>query len=94
MRLLWTVAALSDLRAIADFIGRDNRVAASQQVNIIRTAAMTLTRFPEAGRIGQHAGSRELIVPRSPYILAYRIDAGTVQVLRVLHGHQRWPDRL
>lgn len=94
MWLLWTVPALNDLRAIADFIGRDNRPAARRQVNVIRATAMTLTRFSDAGRIGQSADTRELVIPRTPYILVYRISADAVQVLRVLHGRQRWPELL
>ena len=94
MLLLWTVPALGDLRAIADFIGRDNRAAARRQVNLIRATAMTLIRFPDAGRMGQRVGSRELVIPRTPYILAYRINAEGVEVLRVLHGRQRWPGQL
>lgn len=38
--------------------------------------------------------SRELVVPGSRYIAAYRVRSGEVEVLRVTHGARKWPRRL
>jgi toxin ParE1/3/4 len=46
------------------------------------------------GRQGRCAGTRELVIARTPYIVAYRIERLAVVVLRVLHGAQRWPTAL
>jgi plasmid stabilization system protein ParE len=48
--------------------------------------------FPRSGRSGRIAGTRELVISRTPYIAAYRIAGDTVRILRVLHGSRRWPD--
>jgi plasmid stabilization system protein ParE len=53
-----------------------------------------LARFPEMGRPGRIEGTRELVISRTPYIAAYRILGGTVQILRVLHGAQQWPEEM
>ena len=45
--------------------------------------------FPLRGRVIRR-GLRELVTVR-PYIIRYRIQAGTVQVIRIRHGAQR-PD--
>jgi len=37
-------------------------------------------------------GTRELVIPRTPYVAADLVDADTVRILRVLHGAQMWPD--
>jgi toxin ParE1/3/4 len=43
------------------------------------------------GRPGRVKGTRELVIVGTPYIVAYRIKGDAVQVLRVLHGAQKWP---
>jgi addiction module RelE/StbE family toxin len=46
------------------------------------------------GRSGRIEGTRELVISRTPYIAAYRILGSTVQILRVLHGAQLWPEEM
>ena len=48
--------------------------------------------FAESGLPGRVDGTRELVIDRTPYIAAYRVAGVTVQILRVLHGAQRWPE--
>jgi toxin ParE1/3/4 len=38
------------------------------------------------GREGRIAGTRELVVRRTPLIVVYRVQVGRVEILRVLHG--------
>ncbi|TJV25813.1 MAG: type II toxin-antitoxin system mRNA interferase toxin, RelE/StbE family, partial [Mesorhizobium sp.] len=45
-------------------------------------------------RPGRIAGTRELVVARTPYIAAYAVVADTVRILRILHGAQMWPDEI
>jgi plasmid stabilization system protein ParE len=60
----------------------------------IRAAAARLLDHPALGRPGRVPGTRELVVSGTPYILPYRVQGETVQILHVLHGAQRWPERL
>jgi toxin ParE1/3/4 len=39
---------------------------------------------PEMGRPGRIGGTRELVIPRTPYIAAYRRNLGTFTTLRIM----------
>jgi toxin ParE1/3/4 len=43
------------------------------------------------GRPGRVIGTRELIVPGTPYVVAYRVRESTMEVLAVMHSAQQWP---
>ena len=60
----------------------------------IATQVLVLVRFPEGGRLGRIEGTRELIVRRTPYIVAYRVEKDCIRVLRILHSAQLWPGEL
>ncbi len=94
MRLIWAQYALEDRRAIYDHIEADDARAAALVDSRIAEAVIRLIRFPQSGRPGRVEGTRELVVGRTPCIIAYRITGETVQILRVLHGAQLWPEDL
>ena len=51
-----------------------------------------LEQFPYLGRPGRVNATRELVVPRTPYLLIYRIrDESLECAARALHGARRWP---
>ncbi len=91
MRVEWTEAAEQNALDIADYIAVDNPTAARAQITEIREQVGQLAEHPRIGRLGRVAGTRELVVNRTPYIVAYRVETSAVVVLRVLHGAQRWP---
>ena len=94
MRVVWTARALRDLAALRAYISQDNLPAAERQVEFVLAAVAGLARFPDIGRPGRRSGTRELVVGRTPYLVPYRVRGELVEVLRVLHGRQRWPDAL
>jgi toxin ParE1/3/4 len=94
MRIVWTEPAVHDLAAARAYIARDNPPVADRQVERVLAAVAGLLQFPEIGRPGRRAGTRELVVSRTPYVVAYRLRADAIEVLRVMHGRQRWPDAL
>ena len=93
MKLVWSRHALSDRDGIFGYIEAENPRAAIHVDEKIADAARRLLDFPESGRLGRVAGTREL-VPRTPYVAAHLVDRDTVRILRVLHGAQMWPDEL
>ena len=45
-----------------------------------------------AGREGRVAGTRELVIRGTPFIVAYRVVRNEVHVLAVMHAARKWPD--
>ena len=84
--------ARSDLFQIRAHIEQDRPNAARQVVNAILATAYQLESFPLLGRIGRVEGTRELSVPRLPFVIVYTLpDAYHVESERVLHGAMLWP---
>ena len=42
-------------------------------------------------RPGRVPGTRELVIPRTPFVVPYRLKSDIIQILRVYHGAHRWP---
>lgn len=94
MKLTWSAFALSDRDAVFTYIQADNPSAAILIDERIVAATRRLIDFPASGRIGRIAGTRELVINGTPYVVAYTVSETTVRILRVLHGAQEWPDPL
>jgi toxin ParE1/3/4 len=95
LRLRWSRPAEKDLDEIADFIGQDSPAAAARVVlEVIDQTESNLVRNVGIGRAGRVLGTRELLIGSLPYIVAYRVRDGIIEVLRVLHTSRRWPGDL
>ncbi len=93
MTIRWMPLAEQDLEAAYDYVRQDNEEAARKLVAQIFSSVGMLMRHPFAGREGRVKGTRELVVARTPYVVAYRIHEAEIQILAVLHTAQRWPPR-
>jgi toxin ParE1/3/4 len=94
MKVIWSRRAISHLRKLRGYIEQDNPKAANQVAKRILESVERLEKFPNAGRPGRIAGTRELVIPRTPYLIPYRIRRQTVEIIAVFYGRQRWRDRL
>jgi len=72
------------------YIAEDNPGAASGMVDQVVSGIAALSRHPDLGRGRRVPGTRELII--SPFVVAYRIQAQSIDVLAIIHGARRWPD--
>ena len=91
MIIRYTRLALADLEEARRRIALDDPGAAEAMARRIREAIEGLRLFPERGRPGRIAGTRELVVPRTPFVVPYRIVAQDIQIIAVLHGRRAWP---
>jgi len=92
MRVRWTEPAARDLTNICDYISeRDGAETARDVALRIYEATGGLVQFPHRGRRGRKAGTRELILAGSPYLVIYRVREDVVEIDRILHGAQKWP---
>ena len=96
LAIVVTRLAKRDLEELVVYIGEDNPGAAVEVVNRILDRIEMLGDQPGIGRPGRRAGTRELVVEGTRYIVAYREDAtrSQIQVLRVLHAARLWPRRI
>lgn len=91
MIVRYTKLALADLRQAREYIALHNPHAAADIAARIRSAVDGLRQFPERGRPGRMPGTRELVVPRTPFVVPYRVVGQEIQVVAVLHGKRAWP---
>lgn len=89
-RLIWSDDAETDLDIITEYVARDDVIAAIGMRDEIEGQIERLREFPLSGRKGRLEGTRELVVVRTPFIVVYTA-SDAVQIVRVLHGAQQWP---
>jgi plasmid stabilization system protein ParE len=94
VRLIWLAGALRDLEHALDYVGERNPNAARRMGERIVGSVGHLVDFPRMGRPGRAAGTYELVIARTPYIVAYQLADNDIEVLAVIHGARRWPDSL
>ncbi|MCL2344662.1 MAG: type II toxin-antitoxin system RelE/ParE family toxin [Desulfobulbus sp.] len=90
MELFWTPEATQDRDAIHEYIAAHNPSAALTLDELFSEKAGGLTGYPDMGRPGRIADTRELVVHRN-YILVYDVTSSRVRVLRILHAARQWP---
>ena len=93
MRLRWLRNALRKLDDEAIYIAADDPVAARLVVKRVLHAVAQLPAQPGLGRPGRVPGTRELVVPKTRYLVPYRVRGDVIEVLRVFHTSRRLPDR-
>jgi toxin ParE1/3/4 len=89
-KLTWRPSARQKYLAILAYIAERKPAAAEKLDAQIEAQVDLLRNFPEIGRIGRIARTRELIAHPN-YILIYRVSPTVVTILRVLHAHQKYP---
>jgi len=94
MRVVWSIRAVRHLAQLRDFIAADNPDAAQRVAESILSSVELLASLPGLGRPGRVAGTRELVVPDTPYLVPYRVKGERVELLAIFHGRQKWPKRI
>lgn len=93
MTLRWTRLAAGHLESAFEYLTQINADAADSVVERILSAIEALEQHPQMGRSGRVPRTRELVVTGTPFVVAYRVRKGRIEILAVLHGARRWPDR-
>lgn len=88
--LVWKKQARNDLIKIVKHIAQDNPDAAEKLADEIEAKAEKLRERPKLFRVGRKRGTRELVAHPN-YLVIYRIETETVEILRVKHSAQSWP---
>ncbi|MDR0843491.1 MAG: type II toxin-antitoxin system RelE/ParE family toxin [Acidobacteriota bacterium] len=90
MNLFWTPQATEDRKQIFAYIFEHNEDAAEVMDRLFAHQAEYLLSFPELGKPGRVAETRELVAHKH-YILVYSIDQEQISILTVLHTSKQWP---
>jgi toxin ParE1/3/4 len=94
LEIRWLKRASASLEVEADYIARDRPEAAQRLLDTIARAVQLLAQHPGLGRPGRVEGTRELVVPDTPYLVPYRVRGNAIEILRVFHGARMWPKKL
>lgn len=89
MKTLWTRPALDDLDNAVAWISDYDIDAAMRLDNGVELLVKRLEQFPFSGRIGRTEGTREAIIGN--YVLIYAVRNKHIEILRFLHGAQKYP---
>lgn len=93
MRVVWLAQARANRADAIVYIAQESPRAALDQLDEIERQTDTLAAYPDSGRPGRAPGTRELVINRTRFVLVYRVrpEAGRVEILRLLHGRQKYP---
>ena len=94
MRVRLSPRARHDLHELVRHIARDSPRNARLVRERIAEAVQQLTLHPESGRSGRVDGTRELVIPHTAHIAAYRITNRTLEIIAFIHESQQWPDHM
>jgi addiction module RelE/StbE family toxin len=93
MKVVFSPQARDDLRDIVADVADENPDAARRLLKRIRSRIEELRDSAHIGRPGRVPGTRELVIPGTPYLAPYQVSGDALQILRVYHGARRWPER-
>jgi toxin ParE1/3/4 len=93
MTPIWSPEAIADLVALRAYTEQDDPAAAQRvALHIIHSVETLLPNSPAMGRPGRVSGTRELVIPRTPFIVPYRLVGNAIHILRIFHGARQWPE--
>lgn len=84
MQVVYRLEALADLNNLSSYISQESPEAAGRVLSAIRNTVSRLEVFPRSARAGIVPGTYELVIPRLPYIVVYRVHS-FVEILAVFH---------
>ncbi|MGI8588225.1 MAG: type II toxin-antitoxin system RelE/ParE family toxin [Chloroflexia bacterium] len=93
MKIAWSEQSRRDITEAVRFWSARDPVAALRTSQTIRRQVALLKAHPELGRPGRVVDTRELVVPKTPYVVIYTVDSprSLLIILRILRSARNWP---
>lgn len=91
MKAVWSRRAVRHLVYLREYIEKHSEQNAALVAKRILEAVDLLQTQPGMGRPGRVLGTRELVVPDTPYIIPYRVRRERLELIAVFHGRQKRP---
>jgi toxin ParE1/3/4 len=89
MKIRYTPRAFADREAIFDYLEKRTPRGARTVQGAIDYSIQRLEHFPYSAPATDEPGIRELIVPRLPYKVYYRVDGEEVWIVHIRHTARR-----
>jgi toxin ParE1/3/4 len=77
-----------------DIAEHDPAAAKRVALHILCCVECLLAENPKLSAPGRVPDTRELVIPKTPYIVPYRMRGARIEIARVYHSVRRWPDHL
>jgi toxin ParE1/3/4 len=92
MDLIWLPEARYERRSQLAYIASQDPMAAIAVGMRLRNAVERQTDFPNTGRLGQRAETRELVITGTSLIVVYAVNESTdeVQILGIVYAKQKY----
>jgi toxin ParE1/3/4 len=91
--LKWLPIAIQNKNQQLDYIAQRDPLAAISQGDKIEQQVDALIGIPPiSGRPGRKPGTRELVISQTPFVVVFRVKQQTIEILRLLHSSQQWPN--
>lgn len=95
MKLVFTLAARSDLQAIGDWIAQDNPARAVSFIDELEKHCQKLTTMPQVHpTLLGHENSDIRKSVHGRYLIFYRAASDALEILHILHSAQEWEQHL
>jgi plasmid stabilization system protein ParE len=91
MRIRWLPSALEDIEGIHSYLTLNRSQYVTGTVRAIYKAVLSLKSFPFRGRPSTQPGIRVMPLAKLPYLVYYRVNEETVEVLHIRHGARELP---
>ena len=93
VEIKWLRKAIFNLDQEAEYIAKENPQAARLVVDRVYHTVSMLKDTPSMGHPGRLPGTRELVIPKTRYIVPYRVRPRLqrIEILRVFHASRKLP---
>jgi toxin ParE1/3/4 len=92
MKIHWSAASIKHLQEITGYLKGESATGTISTRRRIRETVQRIALMPFSGRAGRLEGTREAVVPRTPFIVTYKVSAQAVEILGIWHGARQWPE--
>jgi len=92
MKVVWSAVSVRHLHEVVEYLQGESSSGAKTIRRRILETVRRVGQMPYSGRVGRIDGTREAVVPRSPYIVAYQVSVDAVEILGIWHGARLWPE--
>lgn len=85
LSIKWTSLARQDMLEAARHALEDDSAKAQNLAGSIFKAVEQLALFPGSAPPGRVAGTRQLNLPKLPFVIIYKVGTADLHILRILH---------